>query len=61
MTRRADKAPLTFGEKVSRLYKGRFVLSGKDRETFLHMLEWKAIRNDKEAVRFVDSKGEWLE
>lgn len=61
MNRCASKPPLTHGQKLVKLWAGKFYLSTADRDELVFLIDEGTFTHEAEAVGYVDEHGEWLE
>ena len=52
--------PMSYKRKVMAMYDGKFYLNPRIKNELLSMVEHGMIVNDRQAVEFIDSNGEWL-
>jgi len=60
MNRCASKAPLCHGQKLRKMWEGKFYLSPADREELVARIETNVISREVDGIAFIDERGEWL-
>jgi hypothetical protein len=53
--------PLPYGAKLGKLYAGKFYLPKDSYADFIAHLEGGTIRNNREAIDYVEEYGSWLD
>lgn len=53
--------PMPYGAKVRKLFDGKFYLSPADRQQLIIMIECSSITRVRDAIQFIDERGEWLD